>query len=69
MSDTPITDAAQRGDFVHVDIARALERSNAALREVGNELCRIVSVPADSNYDAWPSDVEIDAAISAWRKL
>lgn len=33
MSDTPKTDAQKRGDFVHVNFARQLERENAALRE------------------------------------
>ena len=31
MSDTPKTDAQKRGDFVHVNFARQLERENAAL--------------------------------------
>ena len=33
MSDTPRTDAKKRGDFVHINFARELERENAALRE------------------------------------
>ena len=33
MSDTPRTDAQKRGDFVHINFARELERENAALRE------------------------------------
>lgn len=33
MSDTPRTDAQKRGDFVHIDFARELERENAELRE------------------------------------
>lgn len=32
MSDTPRTDAQKRGDFVHINFARELERENAALR-------------------------------------
>jgi hypothetical protein len=32
VSDTPKTDAQRRGDFVHVNFARELERENAALR-------------------------------------
>ena len=32
MSDTPKTDAQKRGDFVHINFARELERENAALR-------------------------------------
>ena len=38
MSDTPRTDAQKRGDFVHVDFARELERENAARR---NEIARL----------------------------
>ena len=34
MSDTPRTDAQKRGDFVHINFARELERENAALREL-----------------------------------
>jgi len=33
VSDTPRTDAQKRGDFVHINFARELERENAALRE------------------------------------
>lgn len=33
MSDTPKTDAQKRGDFVHINFARELERENVALRE------------------------------------
>jgi len=32
VSDTPRTDAQKRGDFVHINFARELERENAALR-------------------------------------
>ena len=37
MSDTPRTDAQKRGDFVHINFARELERENAALRELLRE--------------------------------
>lgn len=32
MSDTPRSDAQKRGDFVHINFARELERENAALK-------------------------------------
>ncbi len=32
MSDTPRTDAQKRGDFVHINFARELERENAVER-------------------------------------
>lgn len=58
-----------RAMLAGADRIAALERENAKLREVGNELARIVAAPPDSDYKTWPSDEEIDAAIAAWRKL
>ena len=44
MSDTPKTDAQRRGDFVHVNFARELERENAALRAASVEACALARV-------------------------
>lgn len=44
MSDTPRTDAQKRGDFVHINFARELERENAALRAAAVEVCALARV-------------------------
>ena len=47
MSDTPRTDAQKRGDFVHINFARELERENAALRAALEDIAE--STPAYHN--------------------
>jgi hypothetical protein len=70
MSDTPRTDAFEALPDRPTnwwDFARKLEQENSALRVAGNEMCRILTIPGESNFKHWATEVEIDRAIEAWK--